>query len=205
MQHESTSIYRVWIPYKRKVISTRDVLFDEEEFFDGKPIRMSQELMATLDEAVEKITLPEKESQEDIQFQSEETLEIADLEQEQEQVEEEPEEPTEVEDLKNTEGLDQMDWDPPYPTPPPSVHYLDNATLSLPVKSEGVVRGTAFATNKEYLHETDLPDIEPAIIHEIQRQTEERFFDFHQNRIPQVWQTEFQSGKYFSKDSPLSS
>ena len=193
--YESTSIYRIWIPHKRKVISTRDVLFDENEFFDGKPIRMSEELMATLDEVVEKITLPEKESQEDIQLQPEEALEMADLE------EEHGEGPTEVEDLKDTEGGDQMDWDPPYPTPPPSVHYLDNSNLSLPVKSEGVVRGTTFVTGEEYSN-TDLPDIEPAIIHEIQRQREERFFDFHQNRVPQAWQTAFQSGKYMKDSTP---
>jgi hypothetical protein len=35
--YESTNIYRVWIPYKKKVISARDVIFDENEFFDGKP------------------------------------------------------------------------------------------------------------------------------------------------------------------------
>src|ERR1700721_584992 len=40
--YESTSIYRVWIPYKKKVISTRDVIFNEKEFFDGKPSRVSQ-------------------------------------------------------------------------------------------------------------------------------------------------------------------
>ena len=57
-----------------------------------------------------------------------------------------------------------MDWDPPYLTPAPSVHYLENAISSLPVKSEGVVNGTAFATSEEYRQKTDLPDIEPATI-----------------------------------------
>jgi hypothetical protein len=197
--YESTSIYRIWIPYKKKVISTRDVLFNEDEFFDGKPMRISQELMTTLDEVVEKITLPEKESQEDIQLQSEEALEMADLEEEQD---EQAEGPTEVEDLKDTEGVDQMDWDPPYPTPAPSLHYLDNATLSLPVKSEGVVQGTALMTSEDYQYKPDLPDIEPAIIDEIHRQKEERFYDFHQHRVPQVWQTAFQSGKYMKDSTP---
>jgi hypothetical protein len=49
----------------------------------------------------------------------------------------------EVEDLKDIEGVDEMDLDPPYPTSAPSVHHLDKATLFLPVKSEGVVKGTA--------------------------------------------------------------
>ena len=34
--YESTNIYRIRIPHKKKVISARDVLFDEEEFYDRK-------------------------------------------------------------------------------------------------------------------------------------------------------------------------
>ena len=51
--YESTSIYRVWIPHKKKVISARDVLFDKDEFYDGKPIWLMAELISELDEAVE--------------------------------------------------------------------------------------------------------------------------------------------------------
>jgi hypothetical protein len=44
----------------------------------------------------------------------------------------------------------------------------------------------------------DLPstrDIEPATIDEIERQQTERFFDFQQFRVPQIWQTAFQADK----------
>lgn len=34
--YASTNIYRIWIPHKGVVISTRDVIFDETTFFDGK-------------------------------------------------------------------------------------------------------------------------------------------------------------------------
>jgi hypothetical protein len=34
--YDSTNIYRVWVPYQGKVISTRDVIFDEKKCFDGK-------------------------------------------------------------------------------------------------------------------------------------------------------------------------
>ena len=34
--YDSTNIFRVWIPHQGKVISTRDVLFDEDTFFDGR-------------------------------------------------------------------------------------------------------------------------------------------------------------------------
>jgi hypothetical protein len=70
--YESTSIYRVWIPYKKKVISTRDVIFNEQEFYNGKPVRVSQELLTSLDETIEKIALPDRESLEEVQFQAEE-------------------------------------------------------------------------------------------------------------------------------------
>ena len=49
--YDSTSIYRVWIPHK--VILARDILFNEDEFLDGKPTRMTLDLMQALDEAVE--------------------------------------------------------------------------------------------------------------------------------------------------------
>jgi hypothetical protein len=32
----ASNIYRIWIPHKGVVISTRDVIFDETTFFDGK-------------------------------------------------------------------------------------------------------------------------------------------------------------------------
>src|SRR6266480_4398339 len=34
--YDSTNIYRIWIPHTGKVISTRDVIFDETKFFNGK-------------------------------------------------------------------------------------------------------------------------------------------------------------------------
>src|SRR5579871_1097629 len=39
--YDSTNIYRIWIPHKGIVISTRDVIFDETTFFDGKRTDLS--------------------------------------------------------------------------------------------------------------------------------------------------------------------
>ena len=64
--YESTNIYRVWIPHKKKVISARDVLFDEDEFYDGKPIRFSAELINEFDEVIEKIEVQPDAKQEDL-------------------------------------------------------------------------------------------------------------------------------------------
>ena len=65
--YESTNIYRIWIPHKKKVISVRDILFDEEEFYDGKPIRFSDILINELDEAIEVSITPDP-NLEDIQL-----------------------------------------------------------------------------------------------------------------------------------------
>jgi len=32
VEYDSTNIFRIWIPHKEKIISTRDVLFDEHIF-----------------------------------------------------------------------------------------------------------------------------------------------------------------------------
>ena len=56
--YESTNIYRIWIPHKRKVISARDVIFNKDEVWDQKPIRLSPAEIQELDEAVELVEVP---------------------------------------------------------------------------------------------------------------------------------------------------
>ncbi|KAK1912632.1 hypothetical protein P3342_004568 [Pyrenophora teres f. teres] len=49
--YRSTNIYRIWIPSLAKVISTRDVAFDENSVFDGKIEDLMESLMhSTLEE-----------------------------------------------------------------------------------------------------------------------------------------------------------
>ena len=36
--YDSTNIFRIWIPHRGEVISSRDVIFDEDEFFDGRKL-----------------------------------------------------------------------------------------------------------------------------------------------------------------------
>ncbi|KAF7573323.1 hypothetical protein PtrM4_082280 [Pyrenophora tritici-repentis] len=43
--YQSTNIYRIWIPSMAKVISTRDVVFDEETIFNGKTEDLMDNLM----------------------------------------------------------------------------------------------------------------------------------------------------------------
>ena len=60
--YDSTNIYRIWIPHKGVVISTRNVIFDEETFFQGEQTDPQAELIAELDTLVEKIKLPEEQT-----------------------------------------------------------------------------------------------------------------------------------------------
>ena len=55
-----TNIYRIWVPHQGKVISTRDVIFDENTRFDGKRENLADDLIRQKDELVKKAKLPEK-------------------------------------------------------------------------------------------------------------------------------------------------
>jgi hypothetical protein len=55
--YDSTNIYRVWIPHKGIVISTRDVIFDEYTFFTGERLDRSLELISELDTLIERVRI----------------------------------------------------------------------------------------------------------------------------------------------------
>jgi hypothetical protein len=65
--YQSTNIYRIWLPSMAKVISTRDVVFDEESVFNGKTEDLMDNLMHnTLEEIaswVRTVELPGTQSQ----------------------------------------------------------------------------------------------------------------------------------------------
>ncbi|KAL3954369.1 hypothetical protein ACCO45_009932 [Purpureocillium lilacinum] len=50
--YDSTNIFRIWVPHKGKVIASRDVIFDERTFFDGR--RTDPELIDDLDDLIHK-------------------------------------------------------------------------------------------------------------------------------------------------------
>lgn len=55
--YQSSNNFRVWIPHKNKVITTRDVIFNETSFFDNS--LMKPELMHSVDELIEEIEISE--------------------------------------------------------------------------------------------------------------------------------------------------
>ena len=55
--YASTNIYKIWIPHKNQVIHTRDVLFDEDTFYDTKSL--PSELIESVNELVEEVEIPQ--------------------------------------------------------------------------------------------------------------------------------------------------
>jgi hypothetical protein len=57
--YDSTNIYRIWIPSLRKVIRTRDVIFNETSFYDPKGQDINYLLREALEDTIQTISLPE--------------------------------------------------------------------------------------------------------------------------------------------------
>jgi len=73
--YNSTNIFRVWIPHQGKVISIRDVIFDEDTFFDKKDLSSDKELIAQMDELVARVSLePSQAKNEEALEEDEEIL-----------------------------------------------------------------------------------------------------------------------------------
>jgi hypothetical protein len=72
--YDSTNIFRIWIPHQGKVISSRDVIFDEDEFFDGKKVDLNDNLAMTLDEYVHQVHLPEQASRNEVILQEDDEI-----------------------------------------------------------------------------------------------------------------------------------
>ena len=55
------------------MISARDVLFDEEEFYDGKLIRFTDTLISELDEAITKVAIAPNRNLDGVQLREDDS------------------------------------------------------------------------------------------------------------------------------------
>ncbi|KAM4065904.1 integrase core domain-containing protein [Hirsutella rhossiliensis] len=78
--YKSTNIFLIWIPLLKKVIATRDVVFDEYTFFEGGGERMP--LPASIGEMIQQIEIPEDQTanQAILDEETDEDTDIEDLE-----------------------------------------------------------------------------------------------------------------------------
>ena len=166
-------------------------------------MRLTSELMAALDEAVELVELPPETDQEDIQLRMDNQEPPSDLPEETpETINDREEVDEDLMDVDENLGSAKPEGESGYPTPPPSIHITD---ISVPVRSEGVrmIESTFAIQQDETIPDLPSPpDIEPALIDEMKRQQTERFYDYHQLRVPQVWHMAFQAGRYHKRDVP---
>ena len=77
--YDSTNIYRIWIPSKNKVISTRDITFDESESYNptAPKVDVSEEIIKTIQIPTIQDTYEESD-EDDPQFSNEDTGPVMD-------------------------------------------------------------------------------------------------------------------------------
>ena len=115
MGYESTNIYRIWIPHKKRVISARDVIFNEDEVWDQKPVCLTPDEIQQLDDAVKVVEIPQADEQEEIQLAEDLDLYLSNSITQQHN--------HEMESLEEAEQAerDELAWSQgQYPTPDPS-------------------------------------------------------------------------------------
>ena len=193
--YESTNIYRTWVPHKKKVVSVRDVIFNEEEVWDGKPIQRTPDEIKEMDEAIEVIQLPESEimETEDIQLgEDPEPLISHQADHEMDDLD------VDANDAEKQAEIDDFEWaEGQYPSPDPSIlgAFLANS-VGLPVEnlfvddadpyeSEGVdqsLEDSVAATATLYEEYRTIP--EPAVMDQLEKQQNERFYDFKPTPSP---------------------
>lgn len=127
--YDSTNIYRVWIPHLGKVISTRDVIFDENTIFDGN--KTPPELTASINEYVEAIQIPETERMHERTLHEQDHYGVDEIT----AAEEEDDDPVgRYDDSKGDEDVDAAiarQLEEAYLTPPPS----EDGDLEPPIES----------------------------------------------------------------------
>jgi hypothetical protein len=111
--YQSSNIYRVWVPSLNRVISTRDVIFNEDEFFSGNVEQLRDDLRILNEEdlkkALDTAELPEPDLEDEPTGRSGEDEEVMDMG--------DPLDP--VEDSSSESKLTSTRFEP-LPTPPQS-------------------------------------------------------------------------------------
>ncbi|KAM4063621.1 reverse transcriptase (RNA-dependent DNA polymerase) [Hirsutella rhossiliensis] len=150
--YNSTNIFRIWIPYLKRVVSTRDVVFDEHTFFDGK--LEQQSLLSGIEELIQKIEIPEDQrgNQEALDEETDEETDIEDLDAESTagstivvmtQEEEDRSEEQEKEDYEKARALEEAGLLTPPTTADPEDEPEAVFSVHLPVATPEGVGGKA--------------------------------------------------------------
>jgi len=168
--YDSTNIFRIWIPSKGKVISTRDVLFDEQTFFE-KPDHLTPRMFDEMDSLIAKIQLPETQAINEGILEDDDEIEDSPIETEDEPIEDFDEK----EDLELATALEEALTLPTQPTDKMAFH------AALPI------------TN-------DIDDREQTPCQACSQGVEDdRFNDFDEKKISSTFHGAFAAARQFKK------
>ena len=59
------------------MISTRDILFNKDEFYDGKPIQFTETLISELDKVIAKVAIAPNQDLDDVQLREDSDIKDA--------------------------------------------------------------------------------------------------------------------------------
>ncbi len=195
--YESTNINRIWVPNKKRVVSVRDVIFNEDEVWDGLPLQRKADEIKELDEAIQVIELPQADKLEDIQLS--EDLEVESEITHQTDHQEEDLEADNIAVENDTDKLaeeEDQEWaQNQYPTPDSSVLEAFLANLaSMLVDNLGRQHAYDTIANRDKADRCESEGVEPARLDQLDKQQKQRFYDFAQYRIPSNLQNAFTAG-----------
>ena len=171
------------MPNKKRVVSVRDVIFNEDEVWDGMPLQRTAEEIKELDEAIQVIELPQADELEDIQLSE-------DLEVESEitrQTDHEAED-LDVDNIAGETDTDKLaeeedqEWaQNQYPTPDSSVleAFLANSA-SMPVDNLGRQHAYDTIADRDMADQCESEGVEPARLNQLDKQQKQRFYNFAQ-------------------------
>jgi hypothetical protein len=189
VRYDSTNIYRIWIPHKGTVISTRDVIFDEKTFFNGKHANLQDELIAELDTLIERIMLPEAQTRNEALLQEDdEALDLTTAEADSESDNEPIQDFNHTEDLELAKALEEA-----YLTPPETDNEDNESPCALYTPYPYERKGGA---STDYSAPGTFPEPTQSHLQEAFKQEQrERFTDFTPEPITSVFHGTFAAGR----------
>ena len=164
--YESTNIFRIWIPHKGKVISARDVIFNEDKVWDQRPICLTPNEIQELDNAVEVVEVPQADDQKKIQLAEDQGVDFLNPDCITDQHDHKLENLEEAEQAEQAER-DELAWSQgQYPTPDPSETEPEfarktaeiNAFLTNLVENQRMTLKQSSAESSESVFIADLAD-----------------------------------------------
>jgi hypothetical protein len=182
--YDSTNIYRVWIPHKGIVISTRDVIFDEYTFFTRERPDHSLKLISELDTLIKKVKITTIESENESLLQKDDKVLETHSEPTGSDDDDEP-----IQDLNQTEDLELAKaMEEAYMTPPQTDDGNDDSLYAFYVPYQHNQRGKTVAE--------PTPRSIPTQLREAYKQAEDdRYADYGPEPIQSAVQGAFTVGR----------